>query len=485
MTDAAAGRPLSIERLSDGLAKHVDGFVELKSCDRLSGGANQETYRVVARTAGGERTFAMRRSVGGLSPATGAAMPGYPGLRVEARLMQVARAAGVPEPEVYWVFEDGDGLGEGFLMEWLAGETLGKRIVNSEDLAAVRPRLAFQCGEILARIHAIDVAATGLDAVLGTLTPAAFVEQTYARYRAFDTPQPMIDYTARWLRDRVDRRAAPPRLTLVHNDFRNGNLMVSAAGVVAVLDWELAHIGDPMRDIGWICTNSWRFGRSDLPVGGFGTYEDLFAGYESVSGQPVDRERVRFWEVFGSFWWAVGCLEMANAYRTGIDRGVERAAIGRRTSECQLDCANLIIPGPVALVEAPSRHASAELPRADEILEAASRYLRDEVMTATSGRPAFLARVTANALDVVRRDAVLGPAHRARQRERLAALLAADRNDDLDDLRRQLIDRLRDGTMALDRPGLAEYLREAVANQVAIDQPGYSGLKTALGQSGC
>ena len=71
----------------------------------------------------------------------------------------------------------------------------------------------------------------------------------------------------------------------MHNDFRNGNFMVGASGVVAVLDWEVAHIGDPMRDLGWICTNSWRFGRSDLPVGGFGEYADLFRGYESVSGQ--------------------------------------------------------------------------------------------------------------------------------------------------------------------------------------------------------
>ena len=72
----------------------------------------------------------------------------------------------------------------------------------------------------------------------------------------------------------------------MHNDFRNGNIMVSpASGVVAVLDWEIAHIGDPMRDLGWICTNSWRFGRSELPVGGFGSYADLFRGYETRLGQ--------------------------------------------------------------------------------------------------------------------------------------------------------------------------------------------------------
>ena len=128
--------------------------------------------------------------------------------------------------------------------------------------------------------------------------------------------------------------------------------MVSPAGVVAVLDWEIAHIGDPMRDLGWICTNSWRFGRSELPVGGFGGYADLFRGYERVSGRAVDPAHVKFWEVFGSFWWACSSLTMAEHYRTGPDKTVERPAIGRRSSECQVDCVNLLIPGPVELVAA-------------------------------------------------------------------------------------------------------------------------------------
>ena len=106
-----------------------------------------------------------------------------------------------------------------------------------------------------------------------------------------------------------------------------------------------------MRDLGWVCTNSWRFGCSELPVGGFGSYDDLFAGYEAVSGQAVAPGRVKFWEVFGSFWWAIGCLGMAKHYRTGPDNTVERPAIGRRTSECQVDCVNHLIPGPVELVQ--------------------------------------------------------------------------------------------------------------------------------------
>jgi hypothetical protein len=254
--------------------------------------------------------------------------------------------------------------------------------------------------------------------------------------------------------------------------------MVSPKGVVAVLDWEIAHIGDPMRDLGWICTNSWRFGRSDLPVGGFGRYEDLFRGYEQASGKKVDRERVKFWEVFGSFWWAVGCLGMAEHYRTGPDKTVERAAIGRRTSECQVDCVNLLIPGPVAVLAPAGGTSSIDMPRIDELVSSVRDYLREDVMNATTARTNFLARVAGNSLDVALRELAWGKHHRSVRADRLRCLLGQD--GDLESLRRTLVGRLRENEIALDHPGLAEYLRESVVNQVAIDQPGYSGFKTAL-----
>lgn len=461
-------------KLDAVLASRVPGCTGLVSVERLSGGASQETYRIYARIDDAERPLALRRSAGGLRGEDSAFNP--PGLPAEARLMQCARAAGVPAPEVHYVLAEADGLGEGFLMEWLDGETLGARIVRAPELAELRPRLAFECGRILARIHAIDLRATGLDQALEVIRPREFIKRIWERYRQFPTPQPMIDYAGRWL---LEHLPASGELQLVHNDFRNGNLMVDAQGVVAVLDWETAHIGDPMRDLGWICTNSWRFGRTDLPVGGFGHYEDLFAGYEAESGVQVAPERVKFWEVFGSFWWAVGCLGMAEHYRSGPDSSVERPAIGRRTSECQVDLVNLLIPGPAKLVEAEDLTAAADMPRLDELLVSVRDYLRGEVMSATQGRTNFLARVAGNSLDIVLRDLASGPAHRKAERQRLRALLGEDA--DLDALRWRLVAGLRDESIALDHPGLAEHLRNAVVNQVAIDQPKYSGLKTALG----
>jgi Domain of unknown function (DUF6285) len=233
-----------------------------------------------------------------------------------------------------------------------------------------------------------------------------------------------------------------------------------------------------MRDLGWICTNSWRFGRGELPVGGFGERADLFRGYEKLSGRKVDASHVKFWEIFGSFWWACSSLTMAQHYRTGPDKTVERPAIGRRTSECQVDCVNLLIPGPAELLAPDPATSTLDLPRVDELVTSVRDYLRDDVMKATRGRTQFLARVAGNSLDVVLRQLAVGDKLRARQTERLRVLL--DETGDLERLCWSLVNRLRDDRIALDHPGLAEYLRETVVNQVAIDQPTYSGLKTAL-----
>jgi aminoglycoside phosphotransferase (APT) family kinase protein len=460
-------------RLAEVLGRRVPGFRALRSLERLTGGASQETYRVVVETEAGDRRLAMRRAPGGTKQPTA---HGGPGLRVEAKLFQAARAAGVPEPEIIHVFEDRDGLGEGFLMEWLDGETLGPRIVRGEEFAAIRPRLAHQCGEILARIHSIDVRATGLDQLLKHQDTAAFVRGMWNQYQAYETPQPMIDYAARWL---LENLPPPSEPKLVHNDFRNGNLMMSPQrGVVAVLDWEVAHIGDPTRDLGWLCTNSWRFGESHLPVGGFGEIGDLLAGYEAVSGRRVEPAHLKFWITFGSFWWAVGCLTMTSVYRSGLDRSAERAAIGRRTSECQIDCVNLLIPGPVEPPRGEPSRSALLMPRTDELVTSVRDFLRDEVMAATRGRTSFLARVASNSLDIVLRELELGPAHRAGERRRLEQILG--HGGELETLRWELVRSLRDGSMPLDHPGLADHLRTTVVTQVAIDQPRYSGYRTAI-----
>ncbi len=459
--------------LGDLLPRVIEDCDSLLKLERLSGGASQETYRITIASTEGDRLLAMRRAAGGEE---GEITAQHPGLAVEALLMQVARAQGVPEPKVHYVLQPQDGIGAGFIMQWLEGEALGARIVKAPELDVVRPQLAHMFGVTLARIHSIDLQATGLDQHLQHLTPEDYVRQTWERYQAFETPQPMIDFTARWLLDNLPSNYTP---SLVHNDYRNGNVMVDTSGIVAVLDWEVAHIGDPMRDLGWMLTHSWRFGRAHLPVGGFGTADDFYAGYESVTGVAVDPQAVKFWQVFGSFWWAVGCLGMAEHYRNGPDQSVERPGIGRRSSECQVDCVNLLIPGPVSLVEPQTDNVYVDMPRADELLKSVTDFLREQVMSETTGRTQFLARVAGNSLDIVQREMALGETAAGQERERLRTLLASPETD-LMQLREQLVQGLREGQIDLNAPGLAEHLRASIVNQINIDQPRYAGLATAL-----
>jgi aminoglycoside phosphotransferase (APT) family kinase protein len=257
-------------------------------------------------------------------------------LETEAELLGLAAKGGVPVARVCAVLAEADALGSGYLMERLDGETIARRVLRDDAFAEARPRMARQCGGILAHIHAIPL--DGLPKL--AFAPARVqLDQYRALYDAYDQPHPVFELALRFLSERVQD---PPHVTLVHGDFRNGNLMFDRQGVRGVLDWELAHTGDPMEDLGWICVGSWRFGEIDRPVGGFGHREELFAGYETAGGGAVDPERVRTWEVLGTLKWGIMCMTMYSIFAGGSDRSVERAAIGRRSSETEIDLLALL-----------------------------------------------------------------------------------------------------------------------------------------------
>lgn len=457
------------ELLENMLVRVVPDYREILDCRQLTAGASQETYRISVNTDSGERKYALRRCPPGLEEGSSV---GQISLGTEAQLIQLAGAADIPVPEVVHVLREEEGLGDGFLMQWLEGETLGQRIVKSDALADVRPKLARQCGEVLARLHAIALD-EGLTGQLPVVTPQGLVEETWDWYKALDVPEPMIDFTGRWL---LANLPGDSRQTLVHGDFRNGNLMIDQSGIRAVLDWELAQVGDPVRDLGWLCVNSWRFGISDLPVGGFGTVEDLLAGYEAESGIPINRHDLRFWQVFGSFWWAAATLNMAATWRTGETPSLERPVIGRRSSEAQMDCVNLLIPGGYELPATVDLACGTHLPMPAELLEGVRTFLAEEVAAADQQRFGFLARVAANSLGIAQREFLHGPGLARAENSRLQELLGPG---SLDELRWKLVDEIRGG-LALDTPGLSEHLRQTVAGQLAIDQPGYSALSTTV-----
>jgi aminoglycoside phosphotransferase (APT) family kinase protein len=330
---ATDGRELeqALARLAPRLARGGHALAGLR---RLSGGATQEVWRFEVTGDLGPEPLILRRAPGGVRVSETAV-----GLEVEARLIAAAGAGGVPVPPVRHVLEPNDGLGHGFIMGFVEGETLGGRIVRSPALAEARMDLARRCGEALARIHAIDPAAFP---TLRRFSPADLLDQWLDVYRRSDWPRPVFELAFRWLGDRCPPPSANPRL--VHGDFRNGNLMIGPNGLRAVLDWELAHVGDPLEDIGWICVNAWRFGAEDRPVGGFGQREELYTGYEAAGGGRIDRAAARWWEVFGTLRWGCMCSGMAMSFR-GADPTVERAVIARRSSETEIDLMRLLAVG--------------------------------------------------------------------------------------------------------------------------------------------
>ena len=303
---------------------------KLDSFRRLSGGASQETWALIGDT----QSVILRRAPGGTSKARSSAAIGLP---AEAKLISAAESAGVPVPKVLHVLDADDQIGDGFLMSLVEGETIARPILRNEEFATARGVLAAQCGAALADIHSIPI--KNAPSELQSSDGVAQISQYEDIYRSFDAPRPVFELALQWLKTNAP---APLKPVLVHGDFRLGNLMIDETGLAAVLDWELAHIGDPREDIAWLCVNSWRFGQTQNRVGGFGQLDDLLQAYNAKSGTNLAEKDIDWWEMLGSLKWGIMCMIMYEAFRSGADASVERAAIGRRVSETEIDLINLL-----------------------------------------------------------------------------------------------------------------------------------------------
>jgi aminoglycoside phosphotransferase (APT) family kinase protein len=298
------------------IAALLGSGVSVENIRRLSAGASRQMWAVDAVGGDGAvQRLVVRRDPRGRDTTVS-----------EPAILRAAAAAGVPVPAV--IADDGEYLA----VERIEGETIPRKILRDDEFASARPLLAGQCGDALARIHTIPVdAVPGLESQDPLPTWRTMLD-------GFSQPHPTFELALRWLTDN-----APPSTgqSVVHGDFRNGNLLVGPDGLRAVLDWELVHVGDPMEDLGWLCVKAWRFG-VDRPVGGFGDYDDLFTAYERASGLSIDPEVVRWWEVLGTLKWGIMCIAQAFTHLSGTVRSVELAAIGRRVCENEWDLLDLI-----------------------------------------------------------------------------------------------------------------------------------------------
>jgi aminoglycoside phosphotransferase (APT) family kinase protein len=259
----------------------------------------------------------------------------------EFALIRSAADAGVPVPRPLAFEPDGGRFGSpGILMGFVDGTSVGTRVLRKPEFEQARSRLTDQLAEALARIHAIEPAT--LDGALPAPArdPAvAAIEEWERQLDEIGEPLPAVELGLRWLRANAPE---PVEAGLVHGDFRLGNFIVDADGLAAVIDWELAHLGDPAEDIGWLCIRSWRFGNDDRPVAGLGQLDDFLSAYQAAGGKPADRERVRYWEAFGNVKWAIICARQAHDHLTGVRPSHELSSLGRRICEPEWDMLELI-----------------------------------------------------------------------------------------------------------------------------------------------
>lgn len=388
--------------------------VEVVSVSRLTGGASRETYAVDAQLDGEPWPLILQRDRGGTRRRD-------EGMEAEASVVRRAHEAGTPTPIVvlsHGQLPDEQAFTVGnswFVTEVVAGETIARRILRDDEYAPARDTLASQLGRALAQLHTVPV--EGLDWIEEVDQLVAYREVA----DELELASPAFELAFRWLEQ---RRPSTADKTLVHGDFRLGNLIVDQQGLAAVIDWELAHVGDPMEDLGWLCVRAWRFG-GEGPVAGVGTYADLCDAYAEASGSEVDVDVVRWHEMMGTLKWGIMCASQVEHHRTSVVRSVELAAIGRRIAEQEYDVLRLIGDSPVgapaptssaagSAVDSAADSAAAGPPRGEtttaELVEAVREFLTDQVMTSVEGPLGFHARVAANVLGIVERELELGPA---------------------------------------------------------------------------
>ena len=402
----------------------------------MLGGASRETW---AFDLDG-RAFVLRRDPPG-APRGGA-------MEREAALLQAAVKAGVPVPEVLAASDDPSPLGAPWLvMTRLEGETIARRILRDEAYVAARTQLTGQLARSLAALHGSPL----VDGLAEYDVLALMREQLDAATE----PHPALELGLRHLEA---TRPAPVGRTVVHGDFRLGNIVVDGDGLVGVLDWELAHLGDPAEDLGWLCVRSWRFG-GPQPVAGVGSREELISAYAEAGGAVVDLPTLLWWEAYGTLRWGVICVQQAAAHLSGAVRSVELATIGRRVCEVELDLLDLVL-GPGEIPSAPVGFALGgphDRPSAGELVEAVHEWLAGVELTGTD---AFLSRVAQRALQTVQRELALGPALAERHRERLGALgFGSDT---------ELAAAVRGGD---DRPEVTAAVRDAVIDKLYVADP--------------
>jgi aminoglycoside phosphotransferase (APT) family kinase protein len=274
-----------IERLQAWLHANVGTPDEPPEVEVISGGASNLTLGV---TTGGRRLVVRR-------PPIGHFLPTAHDMAREHTVYAALRGTGVPVPEALGLCEDETVIGAPFyVMTRVDGVVPHATEVLAGAPEAANARTARDYVDVLARIHALDVDEIGLG---GFAKRSGYLERQVGRWveqweRSKVVDEPNVDALAQRLRDHLPEQA---ETTLVHGDYRLGNVMLDAdrsGRIVAVFDWEMATLGDPLADVGyallyWGTEDRPEFhpsqGIAELP--GFMDGDALVAAYAAASGR--------------------------------------------------------------------------------------------------------------------------------------------------------------------------------------------------------
>jgi aminoglycoside phosphotransferase (APT) family kinase protein len=274
--------------------------LEVTAIDRIFGGASRETYRFALsyRTAGEtvSRRLILRRDPPGSLIETERA--------IEFEAYRAFYGTAVPVPEPLWLEGETHWLDYPFfIMEELHGFESSPQLIIAPPYAEHANKLAQQKWTILGAISKADPAALGLDRVMQPVAPERCWQRELAHWEKSLNedelcPQPVLRAAIRWLR----RHPPPPaqKISVVHADYRTGNFLYDTEGHIhAILDWEMAHLGDPLEDLAWGLNPVWCWAH-DERVGGLVARDEASHIWERASGLHADPAALRWWEVFSS-----------------------------------------------------------------------------------------------------------------------------------------------------------------------------------------
>jgi aminoglycoside phosphotransferase (APT) family kinase protein len=339
--DPKAVRPRTFDAsksdvLAAWLSTALAAPVRVTAASLLGGGAVQENWRIDVVVGGGSRagpqSWVLR---------TDAAQQLSYGLDREAEFaaLKVAHTAGVPVAEPIVRCADTTVIGRPFLIQaFVGGQAQARAIVRHPDLATFGDRLAADLGRALAKIHGISPMGGTLPVLPVPMTPPAKAEvaKLKAALAGASQTRPALDYGLAWL----DANAPETRrLTLVHGDYRTGNYMLEGRSLSAILDWEFAHWGDPMEDIGWLCARCWRFGNdeSSQEAGGIGSRRAFYDGYNAAAAAKIDEGVIPYWEVMATVKWGILAVLQGDRFLTGGETAIELALTGLMAPEMEFD----------------------------------------------------------------------------------------------------------------------------------------------------